>query len=192
MKKDTTKKYAVIAGLLLLIPTLIGLIGLFYTESFYDESAVFLPTIITLIDGLFTVAFSITVLICKKKATLVVTGLMVVLHIFRLFKGVHGFSTSVFLYIFALLVLLWLFMVSSLPKLKKYIRTVKLLWYVPFALFAIESYASVGEEIAFYSEVGDAMAITLALLGGIFSGIVYSVPYLFVGLWLYKSYKIES
>ncbi len=192
MKKDTSKKYAVIAGLLLLIPTLASIVILFAENSIYDESAGFLPSVIVLIDGLMTVAFSITVLIYKKKAALVVTGLTVVLHIFRLFKGVHGFKASVFLYIFALLVLLWLFLVSGLPKFKKYAGTLKLLWYVPFALFAIESYASVGEQIAFYSEIGDSMAITLALLGGIFSGVVYSIPYLFVGLWLYKGYKNEQ
>lgn len=192
MRKDTSKKHAVIAGLLLLIPTLASIVILFAENSIYDESAGVLPSVIVLIDSLMIVAFSITVLIYKKKAALVVTGLTVVLHIFRLFKGVHGFKASVFLYIFALLVLLWLFMVSSLPKLKKYAGTIKPLWYVPFALFVIESYASVGEQIAFYSEIGDSMAITLALLGGIFSGVVYSIPYLFVGLWLYKGYKNEQ
>ena len=114
------------------------------------------------------------------------------LHIFRLFKGVHGFKASVFLSIFAYLVLLWLFMVSSLPKFKKYAGTLKSLWYVPFALFVIESFASVGEQIVFYSEVGDSLAMTMALFQGIFSGVVYSVPYLFVGLWLYKGYKNEQ
>ncbi len=192
MKKDTSKKYAIIAGLLLLIPTLMTLVILFAENSVYDESAGVLPSVIVLIDGLMTVAFSITVLIYKKKAALIVTGLTVMLHIFRLFKGVHGFSASVFLSIFAYLVLLWLFMVSSLPKFKKYTGTLKSLWYVPFALFVIESYASVGEQIVFYSEVGDSLAVTMALFMGIFSGVVYSVPYLFVGLWLYKGYKNEQ
>ena len=189
MKKDTAKKYAIIAGLLLLIPTLMTLVTLFAENSIYDESVGVLPSVIVLIDGLMTVAFSITVLIYKKKAALIVTGLTVMLHIFRLFKGVHGFSASVFLSIFAYLVLLWLFMVSNLPKFKKYTGTLKSLWYVPFALFVIESYASVGEQIVFYSEVGDSLAVTMALFMGIFSGVVYSVPYLFVGLWLYKGYK---
>lgn len=192
MKKDTSKKYAIIAGLLLLIPTLMTLVILFAENSIYDESVGVLPSVIVLIDGLMTVAFSITVLIYKKKAALIVTGLTVMLHIFRLFKGVHGFSASVFLGIFAYLVLLWLFMVSSLPKFKKYTGTLKSLWYVPFALFVIESFASVGEQIVFYSEVGDSLAVTMALFMGIFSGVVYSVPYLFVGLWLYKGYKNEQ
>lgn len=192
MKKDTSKKYAIIAGLLLLIPTLMTLVILFAENSVYDERAGVLPSVIVLIDGLMTVAFSITVLIYKKKAAHVVTVLIVVLQIFRLFKGVHGFSASVFLSIFAYLVLLWLFMVSSLPKFKKYTGTLKSLWYVPFALFVIESYASVGEQIVFYSEVGDSLAVTMALFMGIFSGVVYSVPYLFVGLWLYKGYKNEQ
>lgn len=192
MKKDTSKKFAIIAGLLLLIPTLMTLVILFAENSVYDESVGVLPSVIVLIDGLMTVAFSITVLIHKKKAALVVTGLTVVLHIFRLFKGVHGFNASVFLSIFAYLALLWLFMVSSLPEFKKYAGTLKSLWYVPFALFVIESYASVGEQIVFYSEVGDSLAMTLALFQGIFSGVVYSVPYLFIGLWLYKGYKNEQ
>ncbi len=192
MKKDTSKKYAIIAGLLLLIPTLMTLVILFAENSVYDERAGVLPSVIVLIDGLFTVAFSISLLICKKKASHVVTVLIVVLHIFRLFKGVHGFKASVFLSIFAYLVLLWLFMVSSLPKFKKYAGTLKSLWYVPFALFVIESFASVGEQIVFYSEVGDSLAMTMALFQGIFSGVVYSVPYLFVGLWLYKGYKNEQ
>lgn len=192
MKKDTSKKYAIIAGLLLLIPTLMTLVILFAENSVYDERAGVLPSVIVLIDGLFTVAFSISLLICKKKASHVVTVLIVVLHIFRLFKGVHGFKASVFLSIFAYLVLLWLFMVSSLQKFKKYAGTLKSLWYVPFALFVIESFASVGEQIVFYSEVGDSLAMTMALFQGIFSGVVYSVPYLFVGLWLYKGYKNEQ
>ena len=126
MKKDKSKKFAILAGLFFFIPALTALPSIIsmniITGSDLTSQVMLRGLIVLAVDSLISLALSIALFVHKKNASFVViTSLWLVFYIARCIVLVSGFSVNIFLNVFSLLVIVWLFMINCLPRFKGYI-----------------------------------------------------------------------
>jgi len=196
MKKDKSKKFAILAGLFFFIPAIISMPSIIsiniITGSDLTNELMLKGLVVLAVESLISIALSIALFVRKKNASFVViTSLWLVFYIARCIVLVSGFSINIFLNIFSLLILLWLFMINCLPKFKGYIRTTKGLWFVPYVLNVLMSFFDLIENVTDYLKFGLTNEIVMTVITIGFGGAISSLSYLFMGLWLYKSYKNE-
>lgn len=196
MKKDKSKKFAILAGLFFFIPALTALPSIIsmniITGSDLTSQVMLRGLIVLAVDSLISLALSIALFVRKKNASFVViTASWLVFYIARCIALTSGFSINIFLNIFSLLIILWLFMINCLPKFKGYIRTTKGLWFVPYVLNVLMSFFDLIENITDYLKFGLTNEIVMTVITIGFGGAITSLSYLFMGLWLYKSYENE-
>lgn len=196
MKKDKSKKFAILAGLFFFIPALTALPSIIsmniITGSDLTSQVMLRGLIVLAVDSLISLALSIALFVRKKNASFVViTSLWLVFYIARCIVLVSGFSVNIFLNVFSLLVIVWLFMTNCLPKFKGYISTTKGLWFVPYVLNVLMSFFDLIENVTDYLKFGLTNEIVMTVITIGFGGAISSLSYLFMGLWLYKSYENE-
>jgi len=196
MKKDKSKKFAILAGLFFFIPAIISMPSIIsiniITGSDLTNELMLKGLVVLAVESLISIALSIALFVRKKNASFVViTSLWLVFYIARCIVLVSGFSINIFLNIFSLLILLWLFMINCLPKFKGYIRTTKGLWFVPYVLNVLMSFFDLIENVTDYLKFGLTNEIVMTVITIGFGGAITSLSYLFMGLWLYKSYENE-
>lgn len=196
MKKDKSKKFAVLAGLFFFIPALTALPSIIsmniITGSDLTSQVMLRGLIVLAVDSLISLALSIALFVRKKNASFVViTSLWLVFYIARCIVFVSGFSINIFLNVISLVVIVWLFMTNCLPKFKGYISTTKGLWFVPYVLNVLMSFFDLIENVTDYLKFGLTNEIVMTVITIGFGGAISSLSYLFMGLWLYKSYKNE-
>ena len=196
MKKDKSKKFAILAGLFFFIPALTALPSIIsmniITGSDLTSQVMLRGLIVLAVDSLISLALSIALFVRKKNASFVViTSLWLVFYIARCIVLVSGFSINIFLNVFSLLVIVWLFMTNCLPKFKGYISTTKGLWFVPYVLNVLMSFFDLIENVTNYLKFGLTNEIVMTVITIGFGGAISSLSYLFMGLWLYKSYENE-
>lgn len=196
MKKDKSKKFAVLAGLFFFIPALTALPSIIsmniITGSDLTSQVMLRGLIVLAVDSLISLALSIALFVRKKNASFVViTSLWLVFYIARCIVLVSGFSINIFLNVISLVVIVWLFMTNCLPKFKGYISTTKGLWFVPYVLNVLMSFFDLIENVTDYLKFGLTNEIVMTVITIGFGGAITSLSYLFMGLWLYKSYENE-
>ena len=196
MKKDKSKKFAILAGLFFFIPALTALPSIIsmniITGSDLTSQVMLRGLIVLAVDSLISLALSIALFVRKKNASFVViTSLWLVFYIARCIVLVSGFSVNIFLNIISLVVIVWLFMTNCLPKFKGYISTTKGLWFVPYVLNVLMSFFDLIENVTDYLKFGLTNEIVMTVITIGFGGAITSLSYLFMGLWLYKSYENE-
>lgn len=196
MKKDKSKKFAILAGLFFFIPALTALPSIIsmniITGSDLTSQVMLRGLIVLAVDSLISLALSIALFVRKKNASFVViTSLWLVFYIARCIVLVSGFSVNIFLNVFSLVVIVWLFMTNCLPKFKGYISTTKGLWFVPYVLNVLMSFFDLIENVTDYLKFGLTNEIVMTVITIGFGGAITSLSYLFMGLWLYKSYENE-
>lgn len=196
MKKDKSKKFAILAGLFFFIPALTALPSIIsmniITGSDLTSQVMLRGLIVLAVDSLISLALSIALFVRKKNASFVViTSLWLVFYIARCIVLVSGFSVNIFLNVFSLVVIVWLFMTNCLPKFKGYISTTKGLWFVPYVLNVLMSFFDLIENVTDYLKFGLTNEIVMTVITIGFGGAINSLSYLFMGLWLYKSYENE-
>lgn len=196
MKKDKSKKFAILAGLFFFIPALTALPSIIsmniITGSDLTSQVMLRGLIVLAVDSLISLALSIALFVRKKNASFVViTSLWLVFYIARCIVLVSGFSVNIFLNIISLVVIVWLFMTNCLPKFKGYISTTKGLWFVPYVLNVLMSFFDLIENVTDYLKFGLTNEIVMTVITIGFGGAISSLSYLFMGLWLYKSYENE-
>lgn len=196
MKKDKSKKFAILAGLFFFIPALTALPSIIsmniITGSDLTSQVMLRGLIVLAVDSLISLALSIALFVRKKNASFVViTSLWLVFYIARCIVLVSGFSINIFLNVISLVVIVWLFMTNCLPKFKGYISTTKGLWFVPYVLNVLMSFFDLIENVTDYLKFGLTNEIVMSVITIGFGGAISSLSYLFMGLWLYKSYKNE-
>ena len=196
MKKDKSKKFAVLAGLFFFIPALTALPSIIsmniITGSDLTSQVMLRGLIVLAVDSLISLALSIALFVRKKNASFVViTSLWLVFYIARCIVLVSGFSINIFLNVISLVVIVWLFMTNCLPKFKGYISTTKGLWFVPYVLNVLMSFFDLIENVTDYLKFGLTNEIVMTVITIGFGGAISSLSYLFMGLWLYKSYENE-
>lgn len=196
MKKDKSKKFAILAGLFFFIPALTALPSIIsmniITGSDLTSQVMLRGLIVLAVDSLISLALSIALFVRKKNASFVViTSLWLVFYIARCIVLVSGFSVNIFLNVFSLVVIVWLFMTNCLPKFKGYISTTKGLWFVPYVLNLLMSFFDLIENVTDYLKFGLTNEIVMTVITIGFGGAISSLSYLFMGLWLYKSYENE-
>lgn len=196
MKKDKSKKFAVLAGLFFFIPALTALPSIIsmniITGSDLTSQVMLRGLIVLAVDSLISLALSIALFVRKKNASFVViTSLWLVFYIARCIVLVSGFSVNIFLNVISLVVIVWLFMTNCLPKFKGYISTTKGLWFVPYVLNVLMSFFDLIENVTDYLKFGLTNEIVMTVITIGFGGAITSLSYLFMGLWLYKSYENE-
>lgn len=196
MKKDKSKKFAILAGLFFFIPALTALPSIIsmniITGSDLTSQVMLRGLIVLAVDSLISLALSIALFVRKKNASFVViTSLWLVFYIARCIVLVSGFSINIFLNVISLVVIVWLFMTNCLPKFKGYISTTKGLWFVPYVLNVLMSFFDLIENVTDYLKFGLTNEIVMTVITIGFGGAITSLSYLFMGLWLYKSYENE-
>ncbi len=196
MKKDKSKKFAILAGLFFFIPALTALPSIIsmniITGSDLTSQVMLRGLIVLAVDSLISLALSIALFVRKKNASFVViTSLWLVFYIARCIVLVSGFSVNIFLNVISLVVIVWLFMTNCLPKFKGYISTTKGLWFVPYVLNVLMSFFDLIENVTDYLKFGLTNEIVMTVITIGFGGAISSLSYLFMGLWLYKSYENE-
>lgn len=196
MKKDKSKKFAILAGLFFFIPALTALPSIIsmniITGSDLTSQVMLRGLIVLAVDSLISLALSIALFVRKKNASFVViTSLWLVFYIARCIVLVAGFSVNIFLNVISLVVIVWLFMTNCLPKFKGYISTTKGLWFVPYVLNVLMSFFDLIENVTDYLKFGLTNEIVMTVITIGFGGAISSLSYLFMGLWLYKSYENE-
>lgn len=196
MKKDKSKKFAILAGLFFFIPALTALPSIIsmniITGSDLTSQVMLRGLIVLAVDSLISLALSIALFVRKKNASFVViTSLWLVFYIARCIVLVSGFSINIFLNVISLVVIVWLFMTNCLPKFKGYISTTKGLWFVPYVLNVLMSFFDLIENVTDYLKFGLTNEIVMTVITIGFGGAISSLSYLFMGLWLYKSYENE-
>ncbi len=196
MKKDKSKKFAILAGLFFFIPALIALPSIIsmniITGSDLTSQVMLRGLIVLAVDSLISLALSIALFVRKKNASFVViTSLWLVFYIARCIVFASGFSVNIFLNVISLVVIVWLFMTNCLPKFKGYISTTKSLWFVPYVLNVLMSFFDLIENVTDYLKFGLTNEIVMTVITIGFGGVISSLSYLFMGLWLYKSYENE-
>ena len=196
MKKDKSKKFAILAGLFFFIPALTALPSIIsmniITGSDLTSQVMLRGLIVLAVDSLISLALSIALFVRKKNASFVViTSLWLVFYIARCIVLVSGFSVNIFLNVISLVVIVWLFMTNCLPKFKGYISTTKGLWFVPYVLNVLMSFFDLIENVTDYLKFGLTNEIVMTVITIGFGGAITSLSYLFMGLWLYKSYENE-
>ena len=196
MKKDKSKKFAILAGLFFFIPALTALPSIIsmniITGSDLTSQVMLRGLIVLAVDSLISLALSIALFVRKKNASFVViTSLWLVFYIARCIVLVAGFSVNIFLNVISLVVIVWLFMTNCLPKFKGYISTTKGLWFVPYVLNVLMSFFDLIENVTDYLKFGLTNEIVMTVITIGFGGATSSLSYLFMGLWLYKSYENE-
>lgn len=196
MKKDKSKKYAILAGIFFILPAISAIPSFISLTTFIGvdiASTINLRMLIVLaIECLILLALSIALFIRKKNASFVaISGCWLLFYILKCIVLVSGLSINIMLNIFWLAITLWLFMVNCLPKFKKYIHSTKSLWFVPYALNLVISIVGIVNDIILYQKLGDAMSGAFSVFTGLISAGIGNLSYLFMGLWLYKSYKNE-
>ncbi|MBE6748970.1 MAG: hypothetical protein E7557_07050 [Ruminococcaceae bacterium] len=196
MKKDQSKKYAVLAGIFFILPAISAIPSFISLTTFIGvdiASTINLKMLIVLaIDSLISLALGIALFIRKKNVVFVaISGFWLLFYILKCIVLVSGLSINVIFSIFSLAVTLWLFMANCLPKFKKYIDSTKSLWFVPYALNLIISIVGIVNDIILYQKLDDAMSGAISVFSGLISAGIGNLSYLFMGLWLYKSYKNE-
>ena len=123
MKKDKSKKFAILAGLFFFIPAIISMPSIIsiniLTGSDLTNELMLKGLVVLAVESLISIALSIALFVRKKNASFVViTASWLVFYIARCIALTSGFSINIFLNIFSLLIILWLFMINCLPKLK--------------------------------------------------------------------------
>lgn len=196
MKKDKSKKFAILAGLFFFIPALTALPSIIsmniITGSDLTSQVMLRGLIVLAVDSLISLALSIALFVRKKNASFVViTSLWLVFYIARCIVLVSGFSINIFLNVISLVVIVWLFMTNCLPKFKGYISTTKGLWFVPYVLNVLMAFFDLIENVTDYLKFGLTNEIVMTVITIGFGGAISSLSYLFMGLWLYKSYENE-
>lgn len=196
MKKDKSKKFAILAGLFFFIPAIISMPSIIsinmLTGSDLTNELMLKGLIVLAVDSLISLALSIALFVRKKNASFVViTSLWLVFYIARCIVLVSGFSINIFLNVISLVVIVWLFMTNCLPKFKGYTSTTKGLWFVPYVLNVLMSFFDLIENVTDYLKFGLTNEIVMTVITIGFGGAISSLSYLFMGLWLYKSYENE-
>ena len=196
MKKDKSKKFAILAGLFFFIPAIISMPSIIsiniITGSDLTNELMLKGLVVLAVESLISIALSIALFVRKKNASFVViTASWLVFYIARCIALTSGFSINIFLNIFSLLIILWLFMINCLPKFKGYIRTTKGLWFVPYVINILMSFLELIENILDYIKLGLTSEIVMSVITIGFGGAITSLSYLFMGLWLYKSCENE-
>ena len=196
MKKDKSKKYAILAGTFFILPAISAIPSFISLTTFIGADIagmINLQRLIVLaIESLISLALGIALFIRKKNVSFVaISGFWLLFYILKCIVLVSGLSINVIFSIFSLAITLWLFMANCLPKFKKYIDSTKSLWFVPYALNLIISIVGIVNDIILYQKLGDAMSGAISVFSGLISAGVGNLSYLFMGLWLYKSYKNE-
>ena len=187
MKKDKSKKFAILAGLFFFIPAIISMPSIIsiniITGSDLTNELMLKGLVVLAVDSLISLALSIALFVRKKNASFVViTSLWLVFYIARCIVLVSGFSINIFLNIISLLILLWLFMINCLPKFKGYIRITKGLWFVPYVLNVLMSFFDLIENVTDYLKFGLTNEIVMSVITIGFGGAISSLSYLFMGL----------
>ncbi|MBR2876089.1 MAG: hypothetical protein IKC01_03025 [Clostridia bacterium] len=202
MKKDTTKKYAKIAGWILLIPNVLAIPTHIFNTIMLNSDIDLSITINYFIVVILQILLGAALIRCKKDMFLFATFGAEVLRslVFMLINISSVTFLGAMSFVGNFLILL-LIAVNCIPRFSSYKAKVNKLWFLPSVLLLSVSIIDFGkkllENIANRMDMaqlpGASEEVMQSVTWGISisSGVIGLLPYFLMCFWFYESYKNE-
>ena len=202
MKKDTTKKYAKIAGWILLIPNVLAIPAHIFNTIMLDFDIDLSITINYFVVVILLILLGAALIRCKKDMFLFAAFGAEVLRslVFMLINISSVTFLGAMSFVGNILILL-LIAVNCIPRFSSYKEKVNKLWFLPSVLLLSVSIIDFGKELL--ENIANRMdmaqlpgaseeAMQLVTWGvSISSGVIGLLPYFLMCFWFYESYKNE-
>ncbi len=203
MKLSTTETIMKVWGWVSLVILILGIPAQFVNKYLLKMEFEPLVMIMFIVSSVFEMILSIAFIRRKKDSFLVVAiGGQVLYKLIVIVINLSTISVPAFINLAIYVLFLLFVVVNCVPKFSGYRQKINRFWFVPSVGILIISIIGFVKEVNDkfpdtvknnVQEVGTEIAVQTFSLGiGVSSTILGILPYLLLGYWLYKSYKVET